>query len=132
MAREGALGYDLGAPLLSGLYTLSRRGEQCSPTTDVTVASVRVNHRRIYHSHAPIEQWRGSTMCSPKGYPSKMNLHAVRRVVPQGTFSCGVAAIHLGAPYGILQSLLYARAAFAGMDKKKTACSHRRFSPIYF
>lgn len=53
-------------------------------------------------------------------------------VIPQGTFSCGVAAIHLGAPYGILQSLLYARAAFAGMDKKKTACSHRRFSPIYF
>ena len=100
-AREGALGYDLGAPLLSGLYTLSRRGEQCSPTTDVTVASVRVNHRRIYHSHAPIEQWRGSTMCFPTGYPSKMNLHAVRRVVPQGTFSCGVAAIHLVAPYGI-------------------------------
>ena len=26
---------------------------------------------------------------------------AVRRVVPQGTFSCGVAAIHLVAPYGI-------------------------------
>ncbi len=26
---------------------------------------------------------------------------AVRRVVPQGTFSCGFAAIHLVAPYGI-------------------------------
>ena len=68
----------------------------------------------------------------PYGVVYTDRIDTVRRVVPQGTFSCGVAAIHLVAPYVIPSSLLYARAAFAGMDKKKTACSHRRFSLIYF
>ena len=31
-AREGALGYDLGAPFLSGLYNLPRRGGHWPPT----------------------------------------------------------------------------------------------------
>ena len=30
-AREGALGYDLGAPFVNHLHTRNRRGAQCAP-----------------------------------------------------------------------------------------------------
>ena len=39
-AREGALGYDLGAPFVSGLRNLSRRGAHCAPTQQKIVTSI--------------------------------------------------------------------------------------------
>ena len=71
---------DLGAPYLTGLYGLSRRGSTlCSRA-------------------APYQTYLGRTMFAP----TVMRVHVgdirCAEVVPQGTFSCGIAAIHLAAP----------------------------------
>ena len=63
-------------------HNLSRRGAQCAPT------------------QRKIERVAGA-QCAPLRYTMCRWFTRCAEVVPQGTFSCGVAAIHLVAPYGI-------------------------------
>ena len=52
-------------------------------------------------------------------------LTAARRVVPQGTFSCGVAAIHLVAPYDKLQATIKEEAKGCDSMAEKNLCGRR-------
>ena len=87
---EGALGGRLGAPSVNHLQMRNRRGEQCSPAARPESAQGTAGNRSI---------WRcAGAQCAPlRGRLYRTDRNG-GRVVPQGTFSCGFAAIHLAAP----------------------------------
>ena len=86
--------------------TLSRRGAQCAPGQRKIIRFVgeHSDSLRAACGGCSLDAHCGGCV-RLYGLDCTDRIETVRRVVSQGTFSCGFAAIHLGAPCGKHESL---------------------------
>ena len=75
-AREGALGYDLGAPFVNHLHTRNRRGAQCAPRNRLILRCVGAQcaplRGNVYQSFDMVYIIENRKRADPSGQPQSV------------------------------------------------------------
>ena len=97
-AREGALGYDLGAPFVNHLHTRNRRGAQCAPKNRLILRCVGAQcaplRGNVYQSFDTVYIIENRKRADPSGQPFSLSCCFVCRYLMMFSHQrCMIAAI---------------------------------------
>ena len=97
-AREGALGYDLGAPFVNHLHTHNRRGAQCAPKNRLILRCVGAQcaplRGNVYQSFDTVYIIENRKRADPSGQPFSLSCCFVCRYLMMFSHQrCMIAAI---------------------------------------